>query len=300
MLSLRDLRIIERTSTFALRAWGFQSRWIETTEGRLHALVRGGSRPTPPIVLLHGLVASAADYFPLLQRLAGRGYTLVAPDLPGHGLSPVPARGMRADVLSGALTEALDQVLDQPAVVFGNSMGGFAAVRLATTRPDLVGGLFLASPGGAPLTEPELSKFLARFRIRDPATARRFLHDTQARPSFVPSFVAWTVVERFSRPEIRELLAGMHSSDLLTAEELGSLRQPTVVMWGRKERILTPLQREFFRTNLPDHAVFEEPPGLGHAPFMDDPSYVVGRFLKFVDTCTPLEQGSHSLTAAPA
>ncbi|MEM6930668.1 MAG: alpha/beta hydrolase, partial [Myxococcota bacterium] len=100
--------------------------------------------------------------------------------------------------------------------------------------------------------------------------------------------------------EIRELLAGMHSSDLLTAEEVASLRQPTVVMWGRKERILTPLQREFFRDNLPDHAVFEEPPGLGHAPFMDDPAYVVDRFLKFVDTCTPLRHGSRSLSAAPA
>lgn len=288
MLSLRDLRIIERTSTFALRAWGFRSRWIETTEGAVHVLVRPGSRPEVPIVALHGLVASAADYFPLLTRLAGRGHTLIAPDLPGHGLSPVPVRGMRAEVLLTALREALDQVLDAPAVVFGNSMGGFAAIRLASTRPDLVSGLFLASPGGAPLTEPALSKFLARFDIHDEAAARKFLHDTQAQPSFVPSFVAWTVLERFSRPEIRELIAGLQGDELLSADELAALRKPTVVMWGRKDRILTPLQREFFRAHLPPHAVFEEPPGLGHAPFVDDPAYVTSRFLKFVDACRPL------------
>ena len=250
-------------------------------------LVRPGSRPTSPLVVLHGLVSSAADYFPLLTRLAGRGHTLVAPDLPGHGLSAVPARGMRASVLLTALAEALDQVLEAPAVVFGNSMGGFAAVRLASTRPDLVAGLFLASPGGAPLTEPALSKFLARFDVRDEAEARRFLHDTQGRPSFVPSFVAWTLVERFSRPEVRELIAGLQGDELLTADELSSLRQPTVVSWGRNERILTPLQREFFRTHLPDHAVFEEPPDLGHAPFLDDPAYVTLRFLQFVDACRP-------------
>ncbi len=300
MPSLRDLRIIERTSTLALWPWGFRSQWIETTEGRLHVLTRAGVGPAPPIVLLHGLVASAADYFPLLVRLASRGLTLIAPDLPGHGLSPVPARGMRADVLLSAVHEALDQILDAPAVVFGNSMGGFAAIRLASTRPDLVAGLFLASPGGAPLTEPALSRFLDRFEIHDEATARRFLQDTQARASFVPSFVAWTVVERFSRPEIRELLAGLQGQDLLTSDEISGLSHPTVVMWGRKERILTPLQREFFREHLPDHAVFEEPPDLGHAPFMDDPSYVVRRFLGFVDSCTPLPHERTGLATAPA
>jgi len=287
MVPLRDLRIVERTTALALRAWGFQSRWFETTEGPIHALVRAGSHPTP-LVLLHGLVSSGADYFPLLRRLAGRSYPIVVPDLPGHGLSPVPARGMRSAVMLAALREALDQVLEAPGVVFGNSMGGFAAVRLASTRPDLVAGLFLASPGGAPLTEPGLSRFLERFRIEDETQARRFLEDVQGQPTFVPTFVAWTVMERFSRPEIRELLAGLHPSELLSAEEIATLRQPTAVLWGRRERILTPLQREFFRAHLPGHAVFEEPSGLGHAPFMDDPDYVVRRFLTFVDACTPL------------
>lgn len=289
MPPLRDLHIFERTTAFALRAWGFRSEWIGTTEGPLHVLVRPASQPEAPgIVLLHGLVASGADYFPLLRRLAGKGHALVAPDLPGHGLSPVPARGMRADVLATALREALEQVLEGPAVVFGNSMGGFAAVRLASTRPDLVAGLFLASPGGAPLPEPGLSRFLERFHIEDEGQARQFLDDVRAAPSFVPSFVARTVMERFSRPAIRELLAGLHPSELLTAEELGGLRMPISVLWGRRERILTPLQREFFRAHLPDHAVFEEPDMLGHAPFLDDPALVVQRLRRFADACRPL------------
>lgn len=288
MSSMSSLRLVERAASFALRAWRFRSHWIDTSEGPVHVLVRNRrSSPeadtlAPPLVFVHGLVASGADYFPLLRRLAAHDYPIVAPDLPGHGLSPVPARGMRPGVLLTALRETLQAVLDEPAVVFGNSMGGFAAVRLALDAPELVSGLFLASPGGAPVPEPSLTRFLDRFRIDDETAARRFVHDMQARPSVIPRVVAWGVMERFSRPEIRELLSGIEPKDLLRPDELAALQQPIVVIWGRKERILTPVQREFFRRHLPRHAAFEEPANLGHAPFLDDPSLVVRRFLTFV------------------
>lgn len=282
MKSFRDLHIIERTTAFALRAWGFRSEWIETPEGLVHMLLREGTRPAPPLVMLHGLVASGGDYFPVLRRLANLGYTVFAPDLPGHGLSPVPAQGMRSGVLLEAVDDALAKKLKVPAVLFGNSMGGFAAVRLAAQHPDRIAGLVLASPGGAPLPEPAFSRFLERFRIASQADAQRFLHDVQGRPAVVPGFVAYTVWERFSRPEIRELLAGIEPRDLLAPEELSQLTMPILVLWGRKERILPPVQREFFRWHLPDHATFEEPPDLGHAPFLDDPDLIVNRIGDFM------------------
>lgn len=289
MLTLFRSRIVERSAAFALRAWGFTSRWITTRQGLVHVLECPGHGP--PLVLMHGLVASGADYFPVLRRLASAGHAVIAPDLPGHGLSPVPPSGMHHGVLLSALLEALDQVLTRPAVVFGNSLGGFAAIRLATVRPHLVSGLFLASPGGAPLPESSLQDFLERFRIDDPIAARRFVEDMQGRPSWLPSLVAWGVQERFSRPEIRELLASIEPSLMLTPDEVGALQPPTVVMWGRQERILPPVQREFFRRHLPEHASFEEPPGLGHAPFLDDPDFVAQRFLRFANRVCETPQG---------
>lgn len=277
-------RVVERTAAWALRAFGFTSRWVTTAQGPVHTLVRPGSPAGPRLVLLHGIVASGADYFPLLWRLARTGLTLVAPDLPGHGLSPAPAAGMQHDVLLAALTEALDGVLDGPAVLFGNSMGGFAAVRVAGARPDLVAGLVLVSPGGAPPPdELAFQAFLRRFHIRGARDARRFVENMAGGPLWWPRLLAWGVQERFGRPEIRELLSHVDAGDMLTGAEVGRLTAPTLVLWGGRDAILPVAQREFFRTHLPDHAVFEEPAHLGHAPFLDDPDYLVRRMLRFVD-----------------
>ncbi|MBX2800225.1 MAG: alpha/beta fold hydrolase [Myxococcales bacterium] len=273
-----SLRVEERAAGLVLRNWGFRSRWMWTSEGPVHALVRPAQRTEagPPIVLLHGLVASGADFFPLLRRLTHTGRMLVAPDLPGHGLTPAPHAGMHPRRLQQALEQALRQLLParSPAVVYGSSLGGLAALRLALHQPDLVGGLVLASPGGAPLGEPELSRFLERFRMRDTEAARSFVRDMRARPSWVPVVVAWGVRARFGRPEVRELLDAVDDEVWLSAEELSGLRQPAVVLWGKHERILVPAHRDFFLSALPGHVVFEEPDWLGHAAFLDDPDFI--------------------------
>src|SRR5581483_8981091 len=71
------------------------------------------------------------------------GRRLVVPDLPGHGgSSPLPAPSLSAfaDVVAG--------LLDEPAAVFGHSMGGVVALRLAERHPELVRSVVLAAPAG--------------------------------------------------------------------------------------------------------------------------------------------------------
>lgn len=283
-------RLVERATVMALRAWGFSSRWIPTDEGLVHVLERPGTGPAT--VLLHGMVASGADYFPLLVRLVRSGHHLVAPDLPGHGLSPAPRSGMHDTVLLQGLVQALDAVLPAPAVVFGNSMGGFAALRLAGTRPDLVRGLVLASPGGAPVPGDSFDRFLDRFRITD---GRKALAFARAVGAPFPSVVAWGVRARFSRPETVALIAQVTPERMLTADELRAVRHPTLVLWGKRDRILPVVQREFFRAHLPGDALFEEPAHLGHAPFLDDADFVARRLERFVRSDLPrLAQASES------
>jgi pimeloyl-ACP methyl ester carboxylesterase len=105
----------------------------------------GGSGP--PILLIHGVTGSSAQWEDAMRILVDR-YTVVAPDLLGHGRSAKP----RGDYSLGAyaaglrdLTVALDLKL---LTVVGHSLGGGIALQFAYQFPDRTGRLVLVSSGG--------------------------------------------------------------------------------------------------------------------------------------------------------
>ena len=104
--------------------------------------------------------------------------------MPGHGSSDTPRAFDIAKCIDG-VCEALDETLDEPAIVFGNSLGGFTALRFALSRPHRVRGLFLASPAGAPSSPEEIDAQLRTLRVETHADAVRFietiLHERPAR-----------------------------------------------------------------------------------------------------------------------
>jgi pimeloyl-ACP methyl ester carboxylesterase len=99
-------------------------------------------------VLVHGNVSSGVFFEPLMDRLAGEGLRVIAPDLRGYGDSEVRSidatRGMRdfADDLQ-ALVEALE--LPKPLYLLGWSAGGGVVMQYAVDHPDAAAGLVLES-----------------------------------------------------------------------------------------------------------------------------------------------------------
>src|SRR5689334_6558141 len=119
---------------------GLEERTVRHRGGRIR-LFAGGSGP--PLLLVHGYGGAAWNFSELAPLLAGR--SLLIPDLPGHaGSSPLPAAPTLA-----AFADSVAACLDAaPVDVFGHSMGGAVALRLAERRPDLVRRLVLAAPAG--------------------------------------------------------------------------------------------------------------------------------------------------------
>src|SRR5262249_26968978 len=143
----------------ALGALGYRAR-----EVRGVSLLEAEGRGTLTLVLLHGLGSRGADYLPLLARLRPYARRLIAPDFPGHGASPL-TRTFDIATSTGTLVEALAEAIDERAIVYGNSLGGFAAIRFAATHPDRVAGLFLASPAGAPSSAQDFARFQSALRF---------------------------------------------------------------------------------------------------------------------------------------
>jgi pimeloyl-ACP methyl ester carboxylesterase len=98
-----------------------------------------------PLVLIHGGFGAGTMFGANTQALADAGYTVISPDLQGHGRTadidrPIDVKLMAGDV--AALIEHLG--LDRPDVV-GYSMGGGVAFFLALQRPELVNRLVIIS-----------------------------------------------------------------------------------------------------------------------------------------------------------
>lgn len=166
---------------------------------------------------LHGITGSCMQLLPV-ARLLGGEYSLIAPDLRGRGASnrlPGPF-GMQAHARDCAAV--LRSVTDQPAVVLGESMGGYVAVVLAASSPELVERLVLAD-GGITLPVPEgidvdalleavLGPALARLRQVFP-TEESYVDFWKAHPAVGEE---WTDdVEAYVRYDLEPVQGGFRS-----------------------------------------------------------------------------------------
>lgn len=274
------LSFVNHAARAALRLEGYESRFVAAGSGRVHVLEAEGGGALPPIALLHGLSSAGVHLWPMLRHVRARVSRVVVPDLPGHGFSDAPpAHAPRA--LRGAVVDAIDAALGEPAVLFGNSLGGAAAIHYALARPERVRGLVLSSPSGAPMDAAALARFVASFDFARHADAVDFVERLFARPNPLKHAFAWGVRRSFRDANVRALLDALTPDDLLRPDELAALSMPVLVIWPRQERILPRDQIAFFREHLPAHARVEEPDGLGHAPYLDDARAVARRLVDF-------------------
>jgi len=119
---------------------------VEVRGIRISALERASEEPAtkPPIVLLHGLVAEAATFKRLMQELPS-DRRVVAIDTPGAGYSDRPGSASFT-ALAGVISETLDKLDLEDAVLLGHSHGGVIALQLASNEPKRLSGIILLCP----------------------------------------------------------------------------------------------------------------------------------------------------------
>ena len=116
-----------------------------TIHGHRRAFVKAGEGPA--LLLLHGLGCDRTTWTPVLEALASR-YTVIAPDLLGHGLSAKP----RADYSLGGYANGMRDLLTvlgiEKVTVVGHSFGGGVAMQFAYQFPERTERMVLVAPGG--------------------------------------------------------------------------------------------------------------------------------------------------------
>jgi pimeloyl-ACP methyl ester carboxylesterase len=280
------LSAVERGARFVLHRQGFESRTVPTSAGRLHAYDACGPGVLPTMVLLHGLGSAATTFASVLTQMRPHARRLVVLDLPGHGFSETPSGRMTPECLFGAVREALDALVEEPAVLVGSSLGGALALRYALDRPGRLVGLGLVSPAAARTSPGDWEDLRNTFKVDSAAEARRLLARLYHRaPWYLPA-LAPGLREVLKRRAIQDLLGAATLDDLPAPERLQGLLMPILLLWGQSERLLPRSALAYFRRHLPGHAVIEEPEGFGHCPHLDEPTRLAARLVEFARTAT--------------
>ena len=255
------------------------------------------------LLLLHGLFDNK-DTWRDLAPLLGRQFRLIAPDLVGFGHSHKPRLGhlpvsqryaisMHADFLRVFIDQLeLDQV-----ILAGNSLGGGLALYLWCTCPDLrsrIRGLVLIGAAGYPQALPDGIRELGRWpgRVLDSwlghwlafrlGLVSRAARKTFARvffdPGKIPPDMVAASIERQKEREIfyvyrmtaRNLAPPDHEQLVAQFREITC---PTLIVWGREDRIISPLFALRFKEDIP-HAELCLLDQCGHAPHLECPEAV--------------------------
>jgi magnesium chelatase accessory protein len=211
-----------------------------------------------PLLLLHGLSGSAANWVELLPELVRR-YRVLAVDLPGHARSGRLPRGASTADFAAAAASVLEAEADRAALVVGHSFGGLVALRLARSRPELVRGLLLVSPAGiASATRAARRVALASTTIRPGRYVAPFRHRYAGRawyrravfrPWFVSDAVALTPTAALGLLDAqREHADTKTAARAMVADdprhELDGIACPVLLLWGARDPQL-PLDDAF-------------------------------------------------------
>ncbi len=289
-MAARFLPAAEKLARYAMNRRGLASRFVDVAGVRLHVYDGRGGGSLPPLVLLHGLGSGGAAFAGLVRHLSPHVGRIIIPELPGHGFSTRGDRAITPELILEAIAGAIDVVLDEPAIVYGSSLGGGIAIKYALEHPALVRALILVSPAGAPLPDDEWQALVETFHVQSPREARAFLERLYHRPPWFLTLLAREFPHVLARPAVREILASATQAHAPSPEDLGRLTMPLLFLWGRSEKLLPASALRYFRAHLPAHAVIEEPEGFGHTPQLEVPGKLAARvlaFLAFLEKLSP-------------
>ncbi len=259
----------------------------------------------PAILLLHGLGCDHTTWEPVIDALAKR-YTVIAPDLLGHGRSDKP----RADYSVGGYANGMRDLLTvlgiDKVTVVGHSFGGGVAMQFAYQFPERTERMILVASGGL---GPEVSSAIRSVStpgfhqvmgvltlpgIRHvgkaglKALSRTGLKATRDLDEVAEIYDSFR--DPYARAAIRHVVSAVvdWKGQIVTMADRAYLTEemPMAVIWGRDDRVI-PVRHASNAGALAPNARIEVIPNAGHFPHKDHPQRFAKVVTEFVRTTQP-------------
>lgn len=239
-----------------------------------------------PIVLLHGLGSSSADWAFQRTALAAR-HRVLAPDLRGHGRSSRPRERLTVTGMARDVAALLTRLDAPPAHVVGLSLGGCVAQALALDRPDRVRSLTLVNAFARPAAAGPRGALRLATRLGLLACAPMSVVAAHVARGLFPradqrALYRAAVASLAGNPR-RTYLASLRA--LLgfdVRRRLGELRCPTLVIAGDRDHTVPLASKRLLQQGIPGAELLVVTDS-GHATPYDQADRFNTALLAFID-----------------
>ena len=284
---------------------------FRTIHGYRRAFRVAGSGPV--LLLIHGIGDNSTTWHSVHSKLAQR-FTVIAPDLIGHGASAKPHGDYSLGAFASSLRDLLVALGHERATIVGHSLGGGIAMQFSYQFPERVERLVLVDSGGlgrevhlmlraatlpgADYVLPALAwtgalsagakgaRMLGRLGLHASAEVRGIadgfetLEDPDACRAFLHT--ARSIIDAGGqRVSARDRL--------YLAQDI-----PTLIVWGERDSLI-PVAHGRAAHELMPHSRLEVFEGAGHFPFRDDPMRFVSVVRSFIDASEPATANAETL-----
>lgn len=283
-------------------------------DGPVHYIDYGGKPDGPLVVCVHGLGGSAIS-FDLIATLLAAECRIYAVDLVGHGRTPVLGRSATVGANRRVVDHFLSDVVGEPAILIGNSMGGLISLLQASKRPESVAGLVLIGPA-LPLTGlvlkdarralefavlalPGIGTTVVSLWTRFASAERqvtRMMRLVAKDPTQIPDdfrrAAAALAEERRRLPGNPNALVQAARSVVFVigspwyATQLEGVAAPVLLIHGQHDRLVSIRQADAAAQKF-DSWRFEIMDHVGHVPQLEDPGLVAATILEWMFEETP-------------
>ena len=274
-------------------------------DGPVHYVDFGGDGT--PLLMVHGLTGSALNWTSVGPELSKHHHAM-AIDLAGFGRTPLFHRSAALGANANLVHTFIEQVIGEPVILMGNSMGGHIAILEAADHPRWVTALVLVDPAipGARVIRPEadllgvaaalsipggLAEMVVERRARElgpEQLVKQIIAVVAADPARIDSEMIEAHVQltreraNLGRQNSRAFLQATRSLGLRMADprfwtKVKKVKAPTLVVHGELDRLIPVASARALARRRTDWTL-EVLAGVGHVPMMETP----GLFLDVV------------------
>lgn len=267
-------------------------------DGPVHYIDFGGEGK--PLLMVHGLTGSALNWTAVGPELA-RHHHAMAIDLAGSGQTPLFHRSAALGANAGLVHSFIEQIIGEPVILMGNSMGGHIAILEAADHPRSVTALVLVDPAipGARVIRPEADLLGVAAALSIPGGLAEMVVERRAKElgpeQLVKQIIAVVAADparidaemieahvhltrersNLGRQNSRAFLQATRSLGLRMADprfwtKVKKVKSPTLVIHGELDRLIPVASARALARRRPDWTL-EVLEGVGHVPMMETP-----------------------------
>ena len=271
--------VVTRTYVAIERAKaGLERKEIVTADGLRMVYLEGGmgEPQKAPLMLLHGFSDDKDNFVFVAGALGGR-YHLIIPDITGFGESERPAGAHYGAAAQVERLRALAQALKiGPLHLGGSSMGGQIALLWAAHHPEEVKSLWLLDAGGLRTVPAD--------QAPQPAAPQSFDQEkalAMSDPPDIPKPILDYIGEqRAKNKKLEELIGKDLAAEPDLEPQIQGLATPSLIVWGKEDRIINPAAAEILHGLLPNSTVILVD-GAGHLPMLERPERSAADYTAF-------------------